>query len=78
MATQPKSAILRKELRAKIRDRIEQLHLKQTDAADKLGLTTAQMSRLSGDQDIFTLDRLVDAAVRIGLTVSLAATRPYR
>ena len=27
--------------------------------------------------DIFTLDRLIDAAVHIGITVRMTATRPY-
>ncbi len=43
-----------------------------------LGTSRAQMSRLNGDEDIFTLDRLVDAAARVGFAVRMTATRPYR
>jgi hypothetical protein len=35
------------------------------------------MSRLRQEEDIFTLDRLIDAAANIGITVRMSATRPY-
>jgi hypothetical protein len=35
------------------------------------------MSRLKAQEDIFTLDRLIDAAANIGITVRMTATRPY-
>ena len=71
------SAALRAQLRQRIRDRTGELRIEHTAAAEKLGLSPAQMSRLNGDEDIFTLDRLVDAAARVGLTVRVTATRPY-
>lgn len=77
MAKLPPSAVLRRQLRKKIQDRIEKLQLKPAEAAEQLGFSTAQVSRLSGNQDIFSLDRLVDAADGIGVTVRMTATRPY-
>jgi len=42
-----------------------------------MGLSIAQTSRLCNDYDAFSLDRLVDAAEGIGLTVEMRAVRPY-
>jgi predicted XRE-type DNA-binding protein len=78
MATQRPSAAFRKLLREKILARIEQLQLEKAEAAERLGISVTQMSRLADAQDIFSLDRLVDAAVRMGLDVRMTATRPYR
>jgi hypothetical protein len=36
------------------------------------------MSRLRQGEDVFTLDRLIDAAANIGISVRMSATRPYR
>jgi len=36
------------------------------------------MSRLRQGEDVFTLDRLIDAAANIGITERMTATRPYR
>jgi hypothetical protein len=36
------------------------------------------MSRLRQGEDVFTLDRLIDAAANIGIAVRMSATRPYR
>lgn len=77
MARPSTSAALRKELRARIIDRIEQLELKRAAACKTLVMTSAQVSRLESNEDIFSLDRLVDAATRIGLDVRISATRPY-
>ncbi len=71
------SAVLRSELRAKIIARIERLGLARSAAGKALAMTAAQVSRLQGNEDIFSLDRLVDAAMRVGLAVRLSATRPY-
>jgi predicted XRE-type DNA-binding protein len=78
VAKQPPSSLLRKQLREKILERIEHLQLTQADAADRLGISSAQMSRLAGNQDIFSLDRLADVATAIGLSVRMTATRSYR
>jgi predicted XRE-type DNA-binding protein len=72
------SATLRKLLREKIIGRIDQLQLKQADAAKLLNLEVAQMSKLVGNEDIFSLDRLIDAAERMGLSIRMTVTRPYR
>ena len=47
------------------------------EAADELGLSPGQMSRLRQVEDVFTLDRLIDAAANTGITVRMNATRPY-
>ena len=77
MAKRPPSAALRAQLRARIIARIAELNLKDFEAAEALGLSPGQMSRLRGDEDIYTLDRLIDAAANIGITVRMSATRPY-
>jgi predicted XRE-type DNA-binding protein len=78
VATHLPSTVLRKHIREKIRQRIERLYLTRAEAAKLLGFSVAQISRLVNDQDIFALDRLVDAASRIGLSVRITVTRPYR
>ena len=77
MPKQPPSAALRAQLRDRIIDRIAELNLKYVEAAEQLGLSPGQMSRLRVGEDIFTLDRLIDAAANIGITVRMTATRPY-
>jgi len=78
MPKQPPSAPLRAQLRDRIIDRIAELKLKDFEAAEELGLSPRQMSRLKAEDDIFTLDRLIDAAANIGISVRMSATRPYR
>jgi predicted XRE-type DNA-binding protein len=78
MAGKSPSAALRAQLRARIIDRIAELNLKDFEAAEELGLSPGQMSRLRAQADVFTLDRLIDAAANIGITVRMSATRPYR
>ena len=78
MAKQPPSAALRARLRARIISRIAELKLKDFEAAEELGLAPGQMSRLRTGDDVFTLDRLIDAAANIGIAVRMTATRPYR
>ena len=77
MPARPPSAKLRALLRARINRRIVELDLNRAEAAGELGLTRSQMTRLHAGEDIFSLDRLVDAAAAIGLTVRMTATRPY-
>jgi predicted XRE-type DNA-binding protein len=78
MATRPPSAALRVQLRERIINRIVELKLKDFEAAEQLGLSPGQMSRLRQGEDVFTLDRLIDAAANIGVSVRMTATRPYR
>ena len=77
MATRPPSAALRAQLRDRILNRITELKLKDFEAAGELGFSPGQMSRLRQGEDIFTLDRLIDAAANLGITVRMTATRPY-
>ena len=77
MASRSPSVVMRAELRRKILARVKELALSQSAAAERLGLSRAQMSRLVAGADVFSLDRLVDAAVRVDLKVRLQATRPY-
>ena len=78
MATRTPSAPLRAQLRERIISRIVELKLMDFEAAEQLGLSPGQMSRLRQGEDVFTLDRLIDAAANIGITVRTTATRPYR
>jgi predicted XRE-type DNA-binding protein len=73
----PPSVKLRTQLRARIRARIDELNISRSDAADSMGLSIAQTSRLCNDYDAFSLDRLVDAAEGIGISVDMRAVRPY-
>ena len=77
MPKQLPSAALRAQLRERILSRIAELNLRDFEAAEQLGLSAGQMSRLRQGEDIFTLDRLIDAAANIGITVRMSATRPY-
>ena len=77
MATTPPSARLRAQLRDRILRRIAELKLLDIQAAEQLGFSAGQMSRLRRGEDVFTLDRLIDAAAKIGVSVRISATRPY-
>ena len=76
-AQTPPSAPLRAQLRGRIINRIDELKLKNFEAAEQLSLSLGHMSRLRQSEDIFTVDRLIDAAENIGITVRMTATRPY-
>ena len=78
MTSKSASLVLRSALRDKINERLEHLALKREDAALLLGLAPAQVSRLRASRDVFTLDRLVDVAAALGITVRMQATRPYK
>jgi predicted XRE-type DNA-binding protein len=78
MPKHPPSVSLRAQLRERIINHITELKLKDFEAADELGLSPGQMSRLRQGEDVFTLDRLIDAAANIGIAVRMTATRPYR
>ena len=77
MPNQSPSAPLRAQLRERILSRIAELKLRDVEAAEQLGLSVGQMSRLRQGEDIFSLDRLIDAAAHIGISVRMSATRPY-
>lgn len=73
----PPSTRLRSQLRERILHRIEELDISRADAAQSMGLSIAQTSRLCNNHDAFSLDRLIDAGEGIGLTVEMRAVRPY-
>lgn len=77
MPAKSPSAPLRAQLRERILGRIAELKLNGVEAAEQLGLSAGQMSRLRRGEDVFTLDRLIDAAAQIGISVRMSATRPY-
>jgi len=77
MPKQPPSAPLRAQLRERIINRIAELKLMDVEAAEQLRLSPGQMSRLRQGEDVFTLDRLIDAAANIGIAVRMSATGPY-
>ena len=68
---------LRAALRARILKRIEELHLTPVDAAQAMGLDRQQMWRLAAGDDVFTFDRLVEAAAGVELEVRVKAVRPW-
>ncbi len=68
----PPSARLRSQLRTRIQNRIEELDITRAEAAHFMGLSIAQTSRLCNDYDQFSLDRLVDAAHRIGVRARIS------
>jgi Helix-turn-helix domain len=70
------SAPLHAQLRERIINRIAELKLKDFEAGEQLGLSPGQMSRLRQGEDSFTLNRLIDAAANICITVRMSATRP--
>ena len=75
----PTSAQMRAQVLAAIAERLAQLGLTQKQAAAQLGLAQPQVSALMNEKsEGFSLDRLIDVAVRTGLSVRLSVTRPYR
>ncbi len=75
----PTSAQMRAQVLASIAERLAQLGLTQKEAALRLGLAQPQVSALINERsEGFSLDRLIDVAVRAGLSVRLSVTRPYR
>ncbi len=77
MATATASRKLRNALRARMLGRIEELGLDHKLAATLMGFDRQQMWRLTSGEDIFSFDRLVEAAVRLGLQVRVQAVRPW-
>lgn len=77
--TVPTSAQMRAQVLSAIAERLAQLGLTQKEAALRLGLAQPQISALINERsEGFSLDRLIDVAVRAGLSVRLSVTRPYR
>ena len=75
----PTSAQMRAQVLSAIAERLLQLGLTQKQAAEQLGLAQPQVSALMNEKsEGFSLDRLIDVAVRTGLSVRLSVTRPYK
>ncbi len=75
----PTSAQMRAQVLEAIAERLTQEGLTQKEVATRLGLAQPQVSALMNEKsDGFSLDRLIDVAVRAGLSVRLSVTRPYK
>ncbi len=84
MATRRASETVRKQLAQAIATRLEHLRTaddeqrKQQELADEVGLTQSKVSQLlRADTTHFSLERLMDIAERLDLTVRATVTRPY-
>ena len=77
MAALPPSVKLRADLRERIVGRIDEMNLSRRQAGEAMGFSKQQMSRLYADEDLFTFDRLVDAAEGLGLEVRVKTVRPW-
>lgn len=77
MALTPAGRPLRSALRSRILKRIDELHLDPREAALVLGFDRQQMWRFTSGADVYSFDRLVEAAVRLGLEVRVKAVRPW-
>ena len=71
------SSSLRASLRQRLRERLEDLKLSRRQAGDAMGFNRSQMCRLLADEDVFSLDRLADAAGALSLNVRITATRSW-
>ena len=75
----PTSAQMRTQVLEAIAERLTQAGLTQKEVATQLGLAQPQVSALMNEKsEGFSLDRLIDVAVRAGLSVRLSVTRPYK
>jgi len=77
MALSSASEHLRSALRARILKRIDELRLGPKEAAMAMGFDRQQMWRFAAGEDVYSFDRLVEAAVRLGLEVRVKAVRPW-
>ena len=77
MAGTPASKKLRTALRTRMLKRIDELGLDRKDAAGAMGFDRQQMWRFAAGEDVYTFDRLVNAAVGLGLEVRVKAVRPW-
>lgn len=71
------SAKLRSALRDRMLKRIGELGLANREAAEAMGFDRQQMWRFAGGEDVYSFDRLVEAATGLGLEVRVTAVRPW-
>jgi predicted XRE-type DNA-binding protein len=70
---------LKRQLARRIAACVRHLNLRQVEAAEMLELTQPRLNAvLKGRVELFSLDALVQIAMRAGLTVRVSATRRYR
>lgn len=77
MALSSASKDLRDTLRGRMLKRIEELKLSPKAAAEAMGFDRQQMWRFKAGEDVYSFDRLVEAAVGLGLEVRVKAVRPW-
>jgi len=77
MAATSASQQLRAELRARMIKRIAELGLDSKEAAVAMSFDRQQMWRFVSGEDVYSFDRLVEAAVGLGLEVRVKAVRPW-
>lgn len=79
MAKKPLSRTFRKQVADALVARMSLMDLPNHSAeARQLGLSRARWAGIrAGELDLISLDKLIDAADRIGLVVRLSVTRPY-
>lgn len=77
MATTSASKQLRADLRARMIKRIAELGLDPKEAAEAMRFDRQQMWRFTAGEDVYSFDRLVEAAVGLGLEVRVKAVRPW-
>jgi len=77
MPTASPSKNLRDALRARILKRIDELGLSPKDAAESMGFDRQQMWRFRAGEDVYSFDRLVEAAAGLDLEVRVSAVRPW-
>lgn len=71
-------APLKRQLASRIAACVDQLNLRQVEAATMLELTQPRLNALlKGRVELFSLDALAQIAMRAGLTVRVSATRRY-
>jgi predicted XRE-type DNA-binding protein len=70
---------MRARLVAAILERLESIGVNQTQAAKLLGIAQPRLNLLvRGHGASFSLDTLANLAARLGLTVRIKITRPYK
>jgi predicted XRE-type DNA-binding protein len=74
---------MKKQLIAAIQARVEHLRTEdertQAELAESIGLTQPRLNALlHGEVERFSLDALIALAAKLGLSVRLSVTRPYR
>ena len=75
----PTSEQMREKVLSALAERLAASGQTQKEVAAQLGLAQPQVSALMNRKgEGFSLDRLVDIAVRAGLSVRLTLARPYR